>query len=158
MKRFSALICSLLSLLAQAQVTAVYKPGDNPNKDIAVLENEYIRAEFSSVGGRLISFKDKRINIDLTYKDGALRDQLVPNGVQPFPDSVYRITISENTPRRASIVFAAPAVNEREFIRISRTVVLESNSTALKVSVTITNQHLSTLWQESTVTTRLSTL
>ena len=140
MKRFSALICSLLSLLAQAQVTAVYKPGDNPNKDIAVLENEYIRAEFSSVGGRLISFKDKRINIDLTYKDGALRDQLVPNGVQPFPDSVYRITISENTPRRASIVFAAPAVNEREFIRISRTVVLESNSTALKVSVTITNQ------------------
>ena len=140
MKKFSVLFLAILPLFMQAGVTAIYKPDNNQAKDIAILENKFIRAEFSSVGGRLISFKDKRNNIDLTYKEGALRDQLLPNGTQPFMEGIYKISVKENTPQRATLVFNAPADNSREFILLSRTVTLEANSTALKVAVTITNQ------------------
>ena len=82
------LICSLCScsiMAASISIGAVDATGSRS----CVLENKFLRAEFSTLGGRLVSLKDKRSGQELTRADasgssGSFKDQ--------FPPSKYDFT------------------------------------------------------------------
>lgn len=145
MKKVLLFCATALPLLLSA-VTATHVRNEDQSRDTAILENKFIRAEFSAIGGKLISFKDKRNNVELTSRDvgkkegGAIRDMLLPNGSGRFTKEIYKINVEKNTPQQATLSFTSPELKNLPFILFKRTVTLDENSTALKVHVELINQ------------------
>lgn len=138
-------VCSLALLPVYASTSAKISKQDKSGKRTATLENKYVKAVFSSKGGRLTNLIFKPSNIDLTWNDdkpesGALKDQFAPRYFK-FRDLNYELKLLKNTPEEASIRMTVKGEGGAwNFINISKIFTLKRGESRLLCKLEIANQ------------------
>ena len=115
-------------------------------RESAVLENEWLRVEFSNPGGKMTVFYDKQGKTDLTWNkqgensSGACKDQ-IPVMDFSFRDSNYSFEQVRNTPEECTFrVTSANSKLEWKFQEIQREYTLRKGEKILICKLRISNK------------------
>lgn len=141
------LLClsALLQISLCADVTASISGEDKAGNRSLILENELLKATFSTLGGRLTGLVDKKSGIDFVWdngksESGSFKDQFPPQQFD-FRDSQYSGQIVQNTPEKGVIVIRSQATSGKwKFLTIRRTYTLMKNERVLKCDLELQNQ------------------
>lgn len=140
MKKIFSCLLLLISAVLFADVSLKIE------KNSAILENEWLRAEFANPGGRMIAFYDKQSRKNLTFsKDndnssGACKDQ-IPAIDFSFRNSDYAFQSILSSPDKCT--FKVSSMNTKQqwkFQQIEREYTLEANSKVLHCRLRIINK------------------
>lgn len=147
MKRIILLLflSAMLQVSLRADVTTSISGEDETGNRSLVLENELLKATFSTLGGRLTGLIDKKSGIDFVWNNGksesgSFKDQFPPQQFD-FRDSQYSGQIILNTPEKGVIVIRSqPTSGKWKFLTIKRTYTLMKNESVLKCDLELLNQ------------------
>ncbi len=139
------LLLAGVHLTAWGAVSASVSPEDSSGSRILTLENEFLKAEFSTQGGRLIQLISKKSGKNLVWNNGnpesgSFKDQFPPMQFD-FRNSQYSGQISVNTPEKAVLVLRSlPTSGRWKFQTITRTVSLSKGESVLRCTLELLNQ------------------
>ncbi len=144
MRKLLLLICSLCSVSVFAASINIGE-ADAAGSRFCVMENQFLRAEFSTLGGRLVSLRDKRTGRELTLADakgssGSFKDQFPPNKYD-FTKVQYQAKIVTASAKTVALELQSPGMQgEFQFLKITRVLTLQEGQAMLHCDLAIANQ------------------